>query len=181
VIREIIVDVNHASGQIELQVHWAGGVHTMVQVHKNQSGRNGQATDKNVVELVRELAKAWPDSHIAGILNRSGYQTGPGNSWNETRVKNLRLHHKIPVFAKGCERAWLTMTECAHELNVNVGIIRTMVKHRLLEARQPAQGGPWMIPCEALRRADVQHYAKAACTGKPAPYRDDNQTLIPNL
>jgi recombinase/recombinase-like zinc beta ribbon protein len=108
VIHEIIVEVNHASGHIELRIHWAGGVHTMVQLRKNQAGRNGQATGQEVVELVRELARAWPDARIAGILNRAGYRTGPGNRWNETRVKNLRLYHKIPVFVKGCERARLT-------------------------------------------------------------------------
>jgi hypothetical protein len=181
VIHEIIVDVNHASGHVELRIHWAGGVHTMVQVRKNQAGRNGQATGQEVVELVRELATAWPDARIAGILNRAGYRTGPGNRWNETRVKNLRLYHKIPVFVKGCERAWLTMKESAKELKVNVGVIQTMVKHRLLAAHQAAPGAPWMIRREALHGAEAQQYAKTARAGKPAPHRDDNQTLIPNL
>jgi DNA invertase Pin-like site-specific DNA recombinase len=181
VIHEIIVDVNHASGHVELRIHWAGGVHTMVQVRKNQAGRNGQASGQEVVDLVRELAKAWPDARIAGILNRAGYRTGPGNRWNETRVKNLRLYHKIPVFVKGCERAWLTMKESAKELKVNVGVIQTMVKHRLLAAHQAAPGAPWMIRREDLHGAEVQQYAKTARAGKPAPHRDDNQTLMPNL
>jgi DNA invertase Pin-like site-specific DNA recombinase len=181
VISEIIVDVNDGSGQIEMRIHWAGGVHTMLRVRKNRPGCNGNATDKDAVELVRELAKAWPDSHIAGVLNRCGYHTGPGNVWNETRVKNLRLYNNIPVFAKGCERTWLTMTESANELNVNIGVIRTMVKHRLLAARQAAKGAPWMIQREDLQRAEVQRYAKAARTGKPAPCGDDNQTTILDL
>jgi recombinase-like zinc beta ribbon protein len=181
VISEIIVDVNHASGQIEMRIHWAGGVHTKLAVRKNQAGRTANATDKDVVELVRELAKAWPDSYIAGVLNRSGYQTGPGNAWNETRVKNLRIYNKIPVFTKGCERAWLTMAECANELNVNVGVIRTMVKHRLLAASQHAKGAPWMIQRDDLNRAEVQHYTKAAHTGKPALRREDNHIILLDL
>src|SRR5437764_26010 len=32
VIHEMVVDVNHASGHIELRIHWAGGVHTRVHV-----------------------------------------------------------------------------------------------------------------------------------------------------
>src|SRR5260370_3419414 len=90
--------------QVLLKDHhgaWAGGVHTILGVRKNQVGRNANATDKDVVELVRELAKAWPDSYIAGVLNRSGYHTRPGNVSNETRVKNLPLYNKIPVFARG--------------------------------------------------------------------------------
>jgi hypothetical protein len=100
VVNEIMVDLNHASGKIEMRLHWAGGVHTLLPIHKNKAGRNGSATDVDVISLVRELAKGWPDAYIAGLLNRLGHRTGPGNGWNETRVKNLRLYHKIPVFAK---------------------------------------------------------------------------------
>jgi DNA invertase Pin-like site-specific DNA recombinase len=181
VVNEIIVDVNTASAQLELRIHWAGGVHTTLRVHKNKSGQNGSATDKDVIGLVRELAKAWPDAYIAGILNRLGYHTGPGNSWNETRVKNLRLYHKIPVFAKGCQRLWLTMAEAADELKVGAGVIRTMIDHRILAARQATKGAPWMIQREALQHTEVQDYVKAARTGKPAPRGEDKQTLIPYL
>ena len=55
VITEIIVDVNHQTGKIEMRIHWAGGVHTMLHLHKNQSGRNGSATDVDIIGLVREL------------------------------------------------------------------------------------------------------------------------------
>jgi DNA invertase Pin-like site-specific DNA recombinase len=80
VIHEMMVDVNPALEHIEMRIHWVGGVHTLLRVHKSQAGRNGNATEQGVVELVRELAQAWPDSSIAGMLNRLGYQTGPGNS-----------------------------------------------------------------------------------------------------
>jgi hypothetical protein len=181
VVNEIIVDVNTISAQLELRIHWAGGVHTMLRVQKNKSGRNGSATDGDVIELVRDLAKRWSDGYIAGMLNRLGYQTGPGNSWNETRVKNLRLYHKIPVFTRGCDRPWLTMAESATELNVGVGVIRTMIKHRILTAHQIAKAAPWMIKREDLQCADVQHYVKRARAGRPAPRGDDNQTLMPCL
>jgi hypothetical protein len=45
------------------------------------------------------------------------------------------------------------MAESANEPNVNVGVIRTMVKNRLLAARQAAKGAPWMIQREDLHRA----------------------------
>ena len=134
-----------------------------------------------MIGLARELAKAWPDSYIAGILNRLGHHTGPGNGWNETRIKNLRLYHKIPVFAKGVERPWLTMSEAAKELTVGVAVIRTMIEHGLLPAKQPAKGTPWLIQREDLQKAEVQDYARNAHIGKSAPRVADNQTLIPCL
>jgi DNA invertase Pin-like site-specific DNA recombinase len=181
VVHEIVVDVNHTSGQIELRIHWAGGVHTMLRVHKNKTGQNGNATDKEIIELVRQLAKAWSDQYIAGILNRLGHHTGPGNSWNETRVKNLRLYHSIPVFAKGCERPWLTMSEAATELKVSVCVMRTLIKHGLVPAHQAAKGVPWMIQRDDLRKSEVQNYAIQARSGKTAPHRADHQTLMPYL
>ena len=181
VINEIVADVNHATGKIELRIHWAGGVHTLLQVHKNQTGRNTNATDKDVIELVRELAQVQPDSYIAATLNRLGYHTGPGNNWNETRVKNLRLYNKIPVFQSGNQRTWLTMAEAAEELDVGVGVIRTMIKHGLLAAQQMAKHAPWMIQREALRQEEVFGYVKGARTGRPAPRGDDKQTLMPYL
>lgn len=178
VVNEIVVDVNHTAGNLEMRIHWAGGVHTLLHLHKNKAGRNSSATDQDVIGLVRELAKAWPDAYIAGILNRLGHHTGPGNSWNETRVKNLRLYHKIPVFAKGTERPWLTMSEAAKELQIGVGVIRTMIKHRLLPAQQPAKGTPWLIQREHLQKTEVQNYAHQAHTGKPVPRVADNQTVM---
>lgn len=181
VINEIVVDVNHGTENVEMRIHWAGGVHTMLQVRKNRTGRTSRATDKNVVELVRELATAQSDARIASTLNRLGCQTGPGNSWNETRVKNLRIYNKIPVFVKGADRPWLTMSESAAELKVGMGVMRTMIQHGILPARQIASNAPWMIRPEDLQRSEVQRYVKQARAGKPAPHGDNKQTLIPYL
>jgi excisionase family DNA binding protein len=178
VVNEIMVDVNHRAGNIGMRIHWAGGVHTVLHLHKNASGRNGSATDLDVITLVRELAQGWPDAYIAAILNRLGHRTGPGNSWNETRVKNLRLYHKIPVFTKGTERPWLTMQEAANELNVGVGVVRTMITHGLLPAQQPAKGTPWLIQRDDLRKEEVRNYVINARTGKSVPREADNQTLM---
>lgn len=178
VITEIVVDVNDESSLIEMRIHWAGGVHTLRSMRKNRPGLNCSATDKNIVELVQEWAKAWSDAKIAGILNRLGFSTGPGNSWNETRVKNLRLYNKIPVFSQSSKRSWITMSEAAEKLEVSMCVIRTMIKRDLLPARQPTKGAPWMIERKDLNLSCVKAYAKSAHTGKPAPCEDNNQIVI---
>lgn len=179
VINEIVVDVNHTSGFIDLLIHWAGGVHTSLRVRKNKSGHNQQSAEENIVELVAELARGWPDHYIAGILNRIGCQTGAGNSWSENRVRSFRGQHKIPVFAAGSQRPWLTMEEAARELKVSVAIVRTMVNHGKLPARQIAKGVPWMIEREDLKRPAVVSYARAARCHRQAPLEDDRQITIP--
>jgi hypothetical protein len=173
------VDVNHDSGHIEMKIHWAGGVHTPLRVRKNQVGVNGNATDANVIELVRELAKGWNDGYIASMLNRSGLVTGKGNSWNETRVKNLRRENDIPVFSKSQPRTWKTMSEAASLLNVSNCIIMTMIRNKILPASQAAKCAPWMIDDTDLELPAVRNYAKQARTGKSAPC--DHDTPLLNL
>ncbi len=177
VLNEVIVDINHDSGYIEMKIHWAGGVHTPLRVRKNQAGRNGNATNANVVELVRELATGWSDGYIASMLNRSSLLTGKGNHWNETRVKNLRRENNIPVFSKAQPRTWKTMTEAAGLLGVSHCVIRTMVRHKILPARQAAKNAPWMIATTDLERGAVRNYAKQARTGKSAPCDTGTQLL----
>jgi excisionase family DNA binding protein len=174
-----VVEVNHAAGYLDLRVHWVGGVHTELRVRKNKSGHNKHAADDSIVELVAELAKGWPDSYIAGILNRIGCQTGPGNSWSENRVKSFRGQHEIPVFAVGSQRPWLTMEEAAKELNVSVAVVRTMVKQGKLPARQIAKGVPWMIELADLNRPCVLSYAKDARSRREPPHDKNQQILIP--
>lgn len=177
VINEVVVDVNHDSGHVEMKIHWAGGVHTPLRVRKNQVGVNGNATDANVIELVRELAKGWNDGYIASMLNRSGLVTGKGNSWNETRVKNLRRENDIPVFSKSQPRTWKTMSEAASLIGVSNCIIMTMIRNKILPARQAAKSAPWMIDDTDLELPAVRNYAKQARTGKSSPCDPNTQLL----
>ena len=100
-INEIVVDVNHPRATIEMQIHWAGGVHTPLTVCKNKYGRNSRAVDRDVVELVRELALVQPDSYIASTLNRLGYHTGCrlqlNRRLNHFRARFLQLNRRPTV------------------------------------------------------------------------------------
>ena len=171
------MDVNHDSGYVEMKIHWAGGVHTPLRVRKNQVGKNGNATDANVIELVRELAKGWNDGNIASMLNRSGRVTGKGNNWNETRVKNLRRENDIPVFSKSGPRTWKTMLEASTLLGVSNCVVRTMIRNKILPARQIAKCAPWMIDDADLELPAIRNYAKQARTGKSAPCDPNTQLL----
>lgn len=178
VINEIVVDLNEALALIEMRIHWTGGVHSVVNVRKNHTGGHGKATDKDVVQLARELARVCSDPAIASILNRLGYRTGVGNSWNESRVRHLRSYNEIPVYSEGSARPWVTMAEAAEILKVGVGVIRTMIKHGMLPAKQVVEAAPWMISPADLERPAVVSYAKRARIGKRAPRVEDGQTVM---
>ena len=180
-INDIVVDVNHPRATIEMQIHWAGGVHTPLKVRKNKFGRNSRAVDRDVVELVRELALVQPDSRIASTLNRLGYHSGTGKTWNETRVKNLRNYNQIPVFVMSEDRLWLTLEEAAAILKTGVTVVRTMIKKELLPAHQVAKHAPWTIKREDLERPEIRNYVKTTRPGRPFQYTNDKQTILPNI
>jgi excisionase family DNA binding protein len=94
-------------------------------------------------------------------------------------VKSFRGQHQIPVYAAGSQRPWLTMEEAAKELNVSVAVVRTMVKHGKLPARQIAKGVPWMIEPADLNRACILSYAKDARSRREPPHDQNQQILIP--
>ena len=177
-IREIVVQANNTTGKIELVIYWAGGVHTQVYVQKNRSGRNKNAASEETVELVRQLARGWSDRYIAQILNRNGSRTGPGNSWSETRVRMFRNQHDIQVYCAGDERPWLTMEEAAAQLGVSVAVVRTLVKHDTLPARQIAPGVPWMIERGDLKRPEVVARVQDAKLGRRSPREDARQITM---
>jgi excisionase family DNA binding protein len=177
-IREIVVQANNASAKIELIIHWTGGVHTRLHAMKNRCGRNKNAASEETVELVRQLARGWPDRYIAQTLNRIGSRTGPGNSWSETRVRMFRNQHNIQVYSAGDKRPWLTMEEVATQLGVSVAIVRTMVKHGKLPARQIAPGVPWMIERGDLERPEVATRVHDAKLGRRSPREDARQITM---
>jgi len=180
-VNEVVVNVDAEKRLIDLNIHWAGGVHSRIQVRRNKNGHNHCATDKSVVEIVRVYAQAWSDSYIAALLNRLGLKTGAGNSWNETRVKNLRLYNHIPVHSKCQERTWLAMSEAASQLQVSVCVVRTMIRNNLLPAQQLAKGAPWLIETKSLALPAVRSYVTNRIAGKKTPHEDNLQTLIPYL
>ena len=52
---------------------------------------------RNSVDLIGTCARLMPDEAIAGMLNRTGMQTGRLNRWTQSRVGAFRDTHGIAV------------------------------------------------------------------------------------
>jgi len=178
VLNEIVVETDADSVDICLRLHWEGGAHTTLRVHKNLPGMHRHVTDKAVVDLARELAEVCNDRSTAGILNQLGYRTGAGNRWTEGRVKGLRDYHHIPAFDAASKRPWMTLNEAAEELKVSSATVRKLIERRLLPARQVIAHAPFCINPNDLLLPRVQRHIKAIHSGKRPPRLDGNQTEI---
>jgi DNA invertase Pin-like site-specific DNA recombinase len=179
VIQEIVADVNEATKEICCQIHWVGGTHTALRLPKNRCGMHARITDRDIVELVRELVQVSSDASIASILNRLGYRTGAGNTWTESRVVSLRREREIPGHQKIGSRTWVTLAEAAEELQISAGVVRKMLERDILPGKQVVMHAPWVIRREDLQLPAVQSYASAVQTGKALPRHNRNQTILP--
>ena len=160
--------------RIKLLMHWAGGVHTSVSVKRNRTGEHSRCTDREVVELVRELATSSDDRVIAQVLNKLGYTTGVGNSFNLDRVQSLRHYHKIPCFDE-TKRDWLTLEEAAERLEVSQWTVRKLLQRGFLKGRQIVKYAPWMIGPDALNTPSVQAATAAVQAGRSVPPAAEEQ------
>jgi DNA invertase Pin-like site-specific DNA recombinase len=167
VLNEIIINPEKDSSMYRIHLHWAGGVHTELTIARNKTGQHGRSADRNVIELIAELAKVCPDKSIAAILNRLGYKTGQGKSWKASRVAGLRGYHHIAVFQH--QEEWVTQEEAARELQVSDTVVKRLIREGILPAKHVVECAPWVIERQHLALPAVQQQTQNVRRGRRPP------------
>jgi len=176
-IEQIVARVSSES-MLELVIHWKGGKHTRLHVRKNRTGEHRHCTSREVIDLVRELARQMPDVQITRVLNRLGYRTGAGNTWTESRVCSLRSTHEIPLFDPAClDGERLSLAQAATELGVSPDLVRRLIKRGVLPATQPVMHAPWSIRRDDLQKDTVRRAVDGVTRGQNLPRGADPAQL----
>jgi DNA invertase Pin-like site-specific DNA recombinase len=155
VIHEAMADLDDATSEIVLTIHWVGGNHTQHRLPRRRRGQRN-STSADIVKAVRTLTLIARDDVIAGILNRNGLKTGHGNRWTRERVTALRSSYQIPVYraaADGVE-LWLNLGEAAAIVGVAPRTLRLAAERGEIDATHPLEDGPWIFS-----RADLDSTA----------------------
>ncbi len=79
-VKDIVADVDDATREVVLTIHWRGGQHSQVRVTKPRSGEHGCRTPNEALAVMRSMAGEWSDEHVAATLNRMGPPTGRGKT-----------------------------------------------------------------------------------------------------
>jgi hypothetical protein len=175
-IQDIIADVNEATREVILTIHWKGGQHSELRVRKPKTGEHGCNTPEAALAVMYSMATRWSDEDIAASLNRMGMRTGQNKSWTAKRVSSLRRVHGIHAY-RSAEKdgEWLTMLEAARALGVTSHVIRRLIKGSVLAAEQVVPRAPYQI-----RAADLQDpRIAAALAARCGPRRSDRQSQLP--
>ena len=178
-ITDIIANVDEATREVILTIHWRGGQHSQLRVRKPKTGEHGCRTSEEALAVMRSMATRWSDADIAASLNRMGMRTGQGKTWTAHRVSSLRRVHEIHAYRSAEKNGeWLTMSEAAAKLGVTNHAIRRLIKGGILAAEQVVPGAPYQI-----RATDLQSDGITASLDRKAhPCRDgsdDQMTMFP--
>ena len=147
-IDEVIVKVERDKHAAHLTLRWKGGALTEIDLRLPRSRPATIRTDEDTIALVRRLAVHYPDTVIAGILNRQGRRTARGYRFEGNRVCSLRTHWKIPCFVPKTDAAageLLTIKRVATALGVAPSTIHRLINDGIIAGEQITPGAPWRI------------------------------------
>jgi hypothetical protein len=180
-IQEIIVDIDAASREIVLVLHWHGGHHTELRVTRPWSGPTRRCTDAEAIGLVRRMAGRWEDDAIAMQLNLLGWRTGTGKHSTRMGVRELRSRLALPA-CDPTPPAWLMAKGAATHLGISPANAGLLVKRGIIPGTQAVPGSMWWVDPAALDTLQLRETLRALSERRRVKRDDDDRTLrIPGL
>jgi predicted DNA-binding transcriptional regulator AlpA len=147
-IEEVIVKVERDKSAAHLILRWKGGALTEIDLALPRKRPATVRTDEDTVALVRRLAAHYPDTVIAGILNRQGRRTARGHRFEGNRVCSLRRHWNIRCFEPkptSGDGELLTIKKAAAALGVAPSTVHRLINDGIIAGEQITLGAPWRI------------------------------------
>jgi hypothetical protein len=147
-LEEVIIKVERDKAAAHLTLRWKGGALSEIDLVLPRSRPATIRTDEDTIALLRRLAVHYPDTVIAGILNRQRRTTAYGHRFEAGRVGNLRRHWDIPCFepkAEQTEGELLTIKKAAIVLAVAPSTIHRLLSDGIIAGEQLTPGAPWRI------------------------------------
>ena len=147
-LEEVIVSIQSQERRAHLTLRWRGGALTETTLDLPRLRPAIVRTNEDTIALVRRLSTYYPDTVIAGILNRQGRTSAYGHRFDANTVGNLRRHWKIPRFRPSPEPAkgeLMTIRKAAAILGVAPSTIHRALNDGAIAGEQLTVGAPWRI------------------------------------
>lgn len=177
-------ELDDATNEAVLLVHWRGGRHTEVRVARVKTGR--YPTDMAPTAVMRSASFGhWPDRELAVSLNQMRCKTGNGETWTTVRVREMRERMGLPEYdptQTGVEM--ISLAEGPERLGIYVGSAKSLALRGVLPATQAMPGSQWLVPVEALTSEEVRIGVQRAIARRPKFYEEyqyDRLRRLPGL
>jgi DNA invertase Pin-like site-specific DNA recombinase len=184
-VQEIVCELDDATNEAVLLIHWRGGRHTEVRVARVKTGRYPSDMAPTAVDALRKLAGHWPDRELAVSLNRMRCKTGDGETWTTVRVREMRERLGLPEFdpsKAGCKM--ISLAKAAEQLGICVGSAKSLAIKGVLPATQAMPGAQWLVPVDALNSEAVRIGVQRVIARRPQFYEEyqyDRLIRLPGL
>jgi len=184
-VQEIVCNLDDATNEAVLLIHWTGGRHTEVRVPRVKTGRYPSDMAPTAVEVIRKLAGHWPDRELAVSLNRMRCKTNDGETWTTVRVREMRERLGIPDYDPSkADGQVISLMKAAERLGICVGSVKNLVLKGILPATQIMPGSPWLVPVEALTSEAVRIGVQRVIARRPQfyeQYQYDKLIRLPGI
>ena len=167
-IQEVVIDLDDATNEAVVIVHWTGGRHTELRVPRVKCGRYPENRHPSPVEVIRKLGGQWPDRELAVTMNRMRCKSADGKTWTTVRVRELRERLGIAAFdPHSTSVETISVDETASRLNICVGSVHLLIRRGVLPATQLMPSAPWKVPVDALETEAVKIGVRAIIARRP--------------
>jgi len=184
-IREVVLDLDEATNDALVTIHWHGGRHTELHVARVKTGRYPADRHPGAVEVVRKLGGEWPDREVATTMNRMRCKPPDGKAWTTVRVREMREQLGIAPFDPASRTEETISAELtAARLGICVGSVHKLIREGILPATQLMFSAPWQIPVAALESEAVRIGAREIANRRPKFYKrfqEDKSLKLPGL
>ncbi len=184
-IREVVIDLDDTTHEAVLIVHWMGGRHTEARVARVRSKPRRSEPARSPAEVVRRLAREWPDREIAVTLNRMRSKTSAGENWTSVSVREVRERLGVPAFTPSdTAPPTVGVQEVARRFGICVPSVLRLIREGALPAEQAMPYAPWKIPTEALASEPVIAGLRRVRERRPKNlqgYQRDETMQLPGL
>ncbi len=181
-IEEVIINLDDATNQAVLIIHWIGGRHTEVRVGRVSCGRYPADRAPDAVEVMRKLGGHWPDRELAVTMNRMRCKTPNGETWTSVRARELRERLGIKSYCPADHPVTtISVDETARRLGICVGSVHLLIRQGVLAATQLMPSAPWKVPEAALETEAVKIGVRAIVARRPRNFVDLQAQKTPRL
>ena len=145
---EVLVAAPRGGQTAHLTLRWRGGMLTELDIDRPRTRQARVRTDEDTVELVRRLARHYPDAVIAGILSSQGKKTAYDHPFTATHVGNLRRNWNLGRFdpaTRSTDGELVSIREAAARLEMAPSTLHRWVNDGFIAGEQLTPGAPWRI------------------------------------
>jgi hypothetical protein len=153
-IEHVLADVDEATDESVLWLHWTGGHHTELRAPRRR--RRGPRQGLDLSAVIDTLRKIADDEQISRALNRAGIRTERGESWTGRRVSRYRHRSEIPAYSatEKAESGWLSQSEAATKLEISPMSLNRLIQRGVLRSEGESRL-PQVIQQADLNRKEV--------------------------